>query len=34
MEKIIIENKEITIFGSEEKNSPLVILNTVMGEGE
>jgi len=34
MEKLIIENKEITIFGNEEKNSPLIILNTVMGEGE
>lgn len=34
MEKIIIENKEIKIFGNKDKNVPLIILNTVMDEGE
>lgn len=36
MEKFIIENKEIKIFENKniEKPVPLIVLNTVMGEGE
>ena len=34
MEKLIIENKEIRIFGNKKESTSLIVLNTVMGEGE
>ncbi|MBQ9206295.1 MAG: hypothetical protein IJ158_06225 [Treponema sp.] len=34
MHTLEIESKKITVFGSESKDSPLVVLNTYGGEGE